>query len=119
MHAVRLHRGLLAALAVGSVAAAMPGLAQQPAANQGPPTVSTQTNTPPPPWAQGRPDTPDVANLAPVAPPPIATLVDRLPLAKLKLPKGFNLEVYAAGLANARSLRVDDKGNVYVSTRLL
>ncbi|MBV8936485.1 MAG: PQQ-dependent sugar dehydrogenase [Alphaproteobacteria bacterium] len=49
----------------------------------------------------------------------MATPVDRLPLAKLKLPKGFNLEVYAAGLTNARSLRVDDKGNIYVSTRLL
>ena len=35
----------------------------------------------------------------------------------LKVPSGFNIEVYAAGLTNARSLRVDDKGNVYVSTR--
>src|SRR5262249_2910405 len=41
------------------------------------------------------------------------------PVAKLKLPKGFNLEVYSSGLTNARSLRVDDRGNIYVSTRLL
>ena len=127
MDAVRLHRWLLAACAVGIVAAAMPGQAQQPATNQASPGQSPTTPSPqpgagpgsPPPWAQGRPDTPDVANLAPVAPPPIATPADRLPLAKLKLPKGFNLEVYAAGLTNARSLRVDDKGNIYVSTRLL
>ena len=149
MHAVRFRRGLLAAFAIGIIAAAMPSRAQQPAVNQAAPaqppvppsaqpgagpgsqpltsaaptastqTTSTQANTPPPSWAQGRPETSDVANLAPVAPPPIATPADRLPVAKLKLPKGFNLEVYAAGLTNARSLRVDDKGNIYVSTRLL
>src|SRR6202043_3322702 len=37
----------------------------------------------------------------------------------LKLPTGFNIEVYAAGLTNARSLRVDDKGNLFVTTRVL
>ncbi len=144
MHAKRLHGGLLAALAVGIFAAVSPSWAQQPAVNQAPPaqpsvspsaqpgagpgsqpltsqppTATAPATTPPPSWTQGRPDTPEVANLAPVVPPPIATPVDRLPLAKLKLPKGFNLEVYAAGLTNARSLRVDDKGNIYVSTRLL
>jgi glucose/arabinose dehydrogenase len=57
--------------------------------------------------------------LAPQVPPPIPTPVDKLPVAKLKLPKNFNLEVYAAGLTNARSLRVGDKGTVFVSTRVL
>jgi glucose/arabinose dehydrogenase len=115
-----LHRGLIAVLAVGIVAAATPGRAQQSTASQASPAPAQPgAGQAPPSWAQGRPETPDVANLAPVAPPPIATPTDRLPLAKLKLPKGFNLEVYAAGLTNARSLRVDDKGNVYVSTRLL
>jgi len=37
----------------------------------------------------------------------------------LKLPKGFNIEVYASGIANARSLRIGDKGTVFVSNRLL
>jgi glucose/arabinose dehydrogenase len=123
---------LLAALAAGVAATAVPAFAQQPTANPTPPAQpptppsaqpgagpGSQTPTAPPPWAQGRPDSPAVANLTPVAPPPIPTPADKLPLAQLKLPKGFNLEVYAAGLTNARSLRVDDRSNVYVSTRLL
>ena len=132
------------ALAAGILATAAPVWAQQPAANPAPPaqppaapstqpgagpgsqpltspapSPSAQAPTPPPSWTQGRPDSPAVANLAPVAPPPIPTPADKLPITKLKLPKGFNLEVYAAGLTNARSLRVDDRGNIYVSTRLL
>src|SRR3954447_13911081 len=35
------------------------------------------------------------AKLAPVAPPPIAATPDKLPTAKLKVPAGFNIEVYA------------------------
>ena len=38
-------------------------------------------------------------------PPPLPTAPDKLPLAKLKVPAGFNIEVYAAGMPNARSLR--------------
>ena len=53
-----------------------------------------------------------------MVPPPIATPSDKLPLAKLKLPKNFNIEVYASGMVNARSLRISDKGTVFVSTRL-
>jgi glucose/arabinose dehydrogenase len=57
--------------------------------------------------------------LKPVAPPPIPTAREKLPLAKLKLPKDFKIEVYASGLTNARSLRLSDKGTLFVSTRLL
>ena len=59
------------------------------------------------------------AKLAPVAPPPIAAAPDKLPLAKLKVPPGFNIEVYAAGMANARSLAEGDKGTVFVGSRLV
>ena len=59
------------------------------------------------------------AKLAPVAPPPIAAAADKLPLAKLKVPPGFNIEVYAAGMANARSLAEGDKGTVFVGSRLV
>ena len=52
----------------------------------------------------GRPDNEAAAKLAPVAPPPIPAAADKLPTAKLKVPAGFNIEVYAAGMANARSL---------------
>ena len=68
---------------------------------------------------QGAPSTAAESKLAPVPALPIATAIDKLPVNKLRLPNGFNIEVYAAGLTNARSLRVDDQGNVYVSTRTI
>jgi glucose/arabinose dehydrogenase len=67
----------------------------------------------------GRPDNEAAQKLAPVAPPPLAAAPDKLPLAKLKVPAGFNIEVYAAGMANARSLALGDKGTVFVGSRLL
>src|SRR3954451_25192129 len=68
----------------------------------------------------GRPaDSEAAAKLAPVAPPPLAAAPDKLPIAKLKVPPGFNIEVYAAGIATARSLAEGDKGTVFVGSRLL
>ena len=68
----------------------------------------------------GRPaDSEAAAKLAPIAPPPLAAAPDKLPTAKLKVPPGFNIEVYAAGIANARSLIEGDKGTVFVGSRLL
>src|SRR5262245_62133029 len=98
-------RALLLAGTVGSLLAACSAAAQQP--------------SPPPTWAQGRPEAAGQSTLAPVAPPPIPTAADKLPLDKLKLPKGFKIEVYASGVANARTLRQGDKGTLFVSTRLL
>ena len=57
------------------------------------------------------------AKLAPVAAPPLPTAADKLPTAMLKLPSGFHVEVYASGIGNARSLRMGDKGTVFVGTR--
>jgi glucose/arabinose dehydrogenase len=88
--------------------------AQAPASGQ-----AAQAPAPPPSWQQGRPESEAAVKLAPVPALPIATAIDQLPTAKLKLPKGFNIEVFASGLTNARSLRVDDKGNVFVTTRVL
>src|SRR5882672_1673231 len=87
--------------------------AQQPA---NPPSAAAPAAAPAlPPGSPliGRPaDNEAAAKLAPVAPPPIAAAVDKLPIAKLKVPPGFNIEVYAAGMANARSLAEGDKGTV-------
>src|SRR6516162_6414690 len=77
---------------------------------------ATTPSEPPPPWAQGRPSA-DI-RLAPVAPPPLATAADKLPVDKLKVPKGFKIEVFASGIPQARSLRLGDKGTVFVSNRL-
>jgi len=54
-----------------------------------------------------------------VAPLPFGAPEDKLPIAQLKLPKGFKVEVYAGGIPNARSLRLGDKGTVFVSNRVL
>jgi glucose/arabinose dehydrogenase len=99
--------GLVLAAGVGALVAGWPVLAQQaPAANE-----------PPPPWAQGRPA--GNIQLAPVTPPPLAAAPDKVPVDKLKVPTGFKIEVYASGIPNARSLRLGDRGTVFVSNRTL
>jgi glucose/arabinose dehydrogenase len=100
--------------------------AQQPA---NPPTAAAPAAPPAPAAAPalppgspliGRPAGNEAAaKLAPVAPPPIPAALDKLPTAKLKVPPGFNIEVYAAGMANARSLAEGDKGTVFVGSRLV
>jgi glucose/arabinose dehydrogenase len=115
-------RGLLLAGTITAVLAAWPATAQQPAAPPAPaaaPATQATAPTPAPTWAQGRPDAALEAKLAPIAPPPIATAADKLPIEKLKVPKGFKIELYAAGVGNARTLRQGDKGTIFVSTRLL
>ena len=92
--------------------------ATPPAASPAPATVAAPL--PPGSPLLGRPaDNEAAAKLAPIAPPPIAAAPDKLPIAKLKVPQGFNIEVYAAGMANARSLAESDKGTVFVGTRLV
>jgi hypothetical protein len=70
----------------------------------------------------GRPDIPNAevaTQLRNVAPLPFGAPADKLPVAQLKVPKGFKVEAYASGIANARSLRLGDKGTVFVSNRVL
>ena len=81
-------------------------------------TLHAQQATDPPPWKQGQTAGSADSKLAPIPPPPLPTAVDKLPLDKLKVKAGFQIEVYAAGVANARTLRLGDKGTVFVSTRL-
>ena len=99
--------GLVLAAGVGALVA-WPVLAQQAAA--------PAAKEPPPSWAQGRPS--DAIQLAPVVGPPIAAAADKVPVGQLKVPKGFNIEVYATGMANARSMRQGDKGTIFVGSRL-
>jgi glucose/arabinose dehydrogenase len=96
-------------------------VAQQPAAPAaGAAPAAAPAPLPPGSPLIGRPaDNEAAAKLAPVAPPPLAGAPDKLPIAKLKLPPAFNIEVYAAGMANARSLALGDKGTVFVGSRLV
>jgi glucose/arabinose dehydrogenase len=70
-----------------------------------------------PAWTQAMPDTEGAATLAPVAALPIPTPPGQLPTAALHLPRGFHIEVYQAGIPDARSLRIDPQGTVFVSNR--
>jgi glucose/arabinose dehydrogenase len=67
----------------------------------------------------GRPDSEAAQKLAPVVAPPLAAAADKLPTAKLKVPQGFNIEVYASGMTNAREMALGDKGTVFVGSRLV
>jgi glucose/arabinose dehydrogenase len=77
---------------------------------------------PQPTTVPGRPDIPNAevaTQLRSVPAPPFPAPPDQLPTPQLKLPKGFKIEVFASGIANARSLRLGDKGTVFVSNRVL
>jgi glucose/arabinose dehydrogenase len=97
-----------------------PAASQPPAAPQaGKPAPILQ---PQPSTVPGRPDIPNAEvakKLRGVPPPPFPAPPDKLPIPQLKLSKGFRVEVYASGIANARSLRLGDKGTVFVSNRQL
>jgi glucose/arabinose dehydrogenase len=100
--------------------------ASPPAASQSPETPQGATPAPimqpQPTTVPGRPDIPNAevaTQLRSITPPPFPAPPDQLPIPQLKLPKGFKIEVYASGIANARSLRLGDKGTVFVSNRVL
>ena len=105
----------------------------QPSTQPAAPPAPSQPSAPPaaapmpimqpqPTSVPGRPDIPNAevaTQLRGVPPPPFPTPEDKLPIPQLKLPKGFKIEVYASGIANARSLQLGDKGTVFVSNRQL
>ncbi len=119
-----LRRHVLFAGALGTVlvATSWPVLAQQPAASPSANAPAAAPTALPTPTMQSvmadRPKSDAAQKLAPVAPPPLATAADKIPVNKLKAPPGFNIEVYATGMVNARSLREGNKGTIFVSTRL-
>jgi glucose/arabinose dehydrogenase len=67
----------------------------------------------------GQPENEAAQKLRPQVAPPLAAAPDKLPVAKLKVPQGFNIEVYAAGMTNAREMALGDKGTVFVGSRLV
>jgi glucose/arabinose dehydrogenase len=115
-------RGALLACTAGVLLfAGLPAMAQdKPAAPATPapaaPAPAAQSDEPKPGTPlYGRPKQEGAMKLAPVRGSPIPTAADKLPTAKLKVPKGFKVEVYATGVPNARSLRLGDKGTLFVS----
>ncbi|MGH7403766.1 MAG: PQQ-dependent sugar dehydrogenase, partial [Candidatus Rokuibacteriota bacterium] len=99
----------LIAAVTGLALAAWPAIAQQKAAE--PPKQEEV-----PFWAIGRPKSGPGAQMAPVPAFPIPTPADKLPLAKIKVPAGFKVELYASNVFDARGLRQGDKGTIFVSS---
>lgn len=115
-------RSILLAGTIAGLFLAAPVLAQQPPASAPPAAAAPAAAPALPPGSPliGRPaGNTAAAKLAPVAPPPIPAAADKLPTAKLKLPPGFNIEVYASGIPNARSLRLGDEGTLFVGNRFI
>ena len=122
-------RSALLAGTIGGLLLALPVAAQQspvspPAAAPmvapaAPAAATAAPALPPGSPLVGRPaDNAAAAKLAPVPAPPLAAAADKILLDQLKVPKGFNLELYASGMPNARSLALGSKGTVFVGSRL-
>ena len=71
----------------------------------------------PPTWAQGRTAGQADSKLVPHPPGLIALPTEDIPTAKLKVPPGFKVELWASGLANARSMVVGTNGTLFIGTR--
>ena len=73
---------------------------------------------PPPMWKQGQPEKMKSSTLAPNPGKMTETQAGEVPLDKLKLPKGFKVEVWATGLVGARAMTMnDDQSKMWVGTR--
>jgi glucose/arabinose dehydrogenase len=58
-------------------------------------------------------------NLKPHATPLTVTAAEKIALGKLKLPKGFKVELWAHGMPGARMMRRGDKGTIFAGTRAI
>src|SRR5947207_8707781 len=96
-------RAILLAGTLGTLAIALPAVAQQQPAPAPAPAAGAAAPLPPGSPLIGRPNTDAAMKLAPVAPPPIPASLDKLATVpgKLKLQKGFNIEPYAGNVPNA------------------
>jgi len=108
----RLYLRLLTSVVAGTLVFGG-GFAQ---AQDDPPAPPAIDNPPPAEGPlEGRPETPGAQALAIETPPALPTAEADLPLDKLEVPDGFKVEVFAAGIDNARSVRVAEGGTVIVS----
>ena len=69
---------------------------------------------PVPGWAIGRPDG---STLAPHAPRLTVTPLDQVPVAALRLPPGFQAEVYAHGIPGVRAIAEGPNGTLFAGSR--
>lgn len=72
---------------------------------------------PPPAWQQGRGEAMADSKLAPHAGKNTEIPASEIPIDKLKVPKGFKVEIWATGIPGGRAMARGDKGKIYVGTR--
>jgi glucose/arabinose dehydrogenase len=73
----------------------------------------------PPAWQQGRPADQANSRLAPHAGRMTATPPAEIPVASLRVPAGFKVELWAHGMPGARAMARGDDGKIYVGTRAI
>ena len=78
-----------------------------------------QAQQAPPAWKQGMPDSMKDSKLAPHAIPLTVTAPEKIPYAKLKVPAGFKVELWADSMPGARMMTRGDKGTIFVGTRAI
>jgi glucose/arabinose dehydrogenase len=78
-----------------------------------------QPAAPPPAWKQGMPSSMADSKLAPHAAPMTVTPVEKITVDKLKVPKGFKVEIWAHGMPGARMMALGDKGTLFIGTRTI
>lgn len=110
-----LRRTLFAATLLAPQLAAGLALAQAPA-TQAP---TAQAPAAPPAWQQGRPADMAQSALAPHPPRLTATPPERIPVRNLRVPEGFQVELWAHGLPGARVMVRGDQGTIFVGTRAI
>jgi glucose/arabinose dehydrogenase len=70
-----------------------------------------------PAWQQGKPPAMADSKLAPLAGRNTETPAAEIPIGKLKLPKGFAVEIWATGMPGGRAMARGDSGKIYMGTR--
>jgi len=81
--------------------------------------VLVQAQQAPPTWKQGQPSEMASSPLSPHAQPPAPLPAEQIPVDKIKVPPGFKVELWAAGLPNARAMTRGSKGTLFVSSRVV
>jgi glucose/arabinose dehydrogenase len=81
--------------------------------------AAAQQPAPPPAWQQGRPAEMANSRLAPHATPVTVTPPDRIPVAALRAPAGFSVELWAHGMPGARMMARAPDGTIFVGTRVI
>jgi glucose/arabinose dehydrogenase len=81
--------------------------------------AASAQQSPPPAWQQGRPESMAGSTLAPHAPRMTVTPAEQVPVAALRVPDGFKVELWAHGMPGARMMALGEQGTVFVGSRVI